>query len=119
MFNNFIQTLNLCMQSKKRLVCIAASTLMLWTTSAPLAPAQSNLRAPSLVPQVAATVVKRTNAAELIQPHRRKLTFSTRPSDYEIFNSRVFFEPLVPMDDKTSTQENSDLARALIGFEQR
>ena len=42
------------------------------------------------------------------------LRFSANPTKEEIFKARVFEEPLVPVGGEPSTQENADLATALI-----
>jgi hypothetical protein len=80
MFNKIIKALDTRMQRKNSFACIAASTLMLWTTSAPLVAAQSDFPAPHTVPPITAKVVNRTNAADLIKPHQRNLVFSSQPS---------------------------------------
>ena len=45
-------------------------------------------------------------------------SFSTPPTDLEIFRARVFGEPLVPFG-PTTAEENSDLAQALLAFSDR
>ncbi len=47
------------------------------------------------------------------------LRFSAEPTDAEIFGARVFDEPLVPVDDQPSTQENQALAAALKAYADR
>ncbi len=60
--------------------------------------------------------VKRASKDELTRPIKKTLAFSSSPSDLEIFNARVFFEPLVPVDDNVSLAENKQLSDALIAF---
>lgn len=43
-------------------------------------------------------------------------TFSTPPTDGEIFSAHVFDEPLVPMGGPSSEAENGDLAQALLAY---
>jgi RHS repeat-associated protein len=61
-------------------------------------------------------------------PHRRfqpgnavmrKLTFSNDPSDFEISQSRLFLEPLLPMNSNLNKEENKELASALLKFKKR
>jgi RHS repeat-associated protein len=47
------------------------------------------------------------------------LHFSAEPTDAEIFNARVFDEPLVPSDGRPRADENRALAGALTGYAQR
>ncbi len=62
---------------------------------------------------------KRPTSAELTKPQVRQLVFSSKPSDFEISNARVVFEPLVPTDSKSSISENKELAQALSAFKAR
>jgi RHS repeat-associated protein len=61
----------------------------------------------------------RPSLTELTKPVVRAAAFTNNPTDLEIFNSRIFFEPLVPMDDKVVPAENQALARALRAFKNR
>ena len=47
------------------------------------------------------------------------LAFSAEPADAEIFNARVFDEPLVPSDGRPRSQENRALAAALEAYANR
>ena len=47
------------------------------------------------------------------------LRFSAEPTDAEIFNARVFDEPLVPSDGQLKPEENRALAGALAGYANR
>ena len=48
-----------------------------------------------------------------------KLRFSEQPTDAEIFNARVFDEPLIPFGGKPNPAENAALAHALSAFAAR
>jgi RHS repeat-associated protein len=62
---------------------------------------------------------KRPSQAELTKPIHRALAFPSNPSDLDILNARVFAEPLVPMDDKSSSSENRALASSLLALKNK
>jgi hypothetical protein len=93
--------------------------LLFVVASGPMPAALANTSLPNLKPSHARHVTtnfKRPSKAELAKPIKRKLAFSNTPSDLEIFNSRVFFDPLLPVDDKISISENRELAKSLLAF---
>ena len=47
------------------------------------------------------------------------LQFSDEPSDSDIFQARVFDEPLIPLPAKSNADENKALAKALVGYASR
>jgi hypothetical protein len=61
----------------------------------------------------------RPSPTELTKPVVRAAVFTKDPTDLEIFNSRIFFEPLVPMDEKVVPAENQALVQALLAFKNR
>ena len=65
------------------------------------------------------STIKRPSLTELTKPVCRVLVFSSKPSDLEIFNARVFSEPLVPMDSKIIVVENQALVKSLIAFKNK
>jgi RHS repeat-associated protein len=54
-----------------------------------------------------------------VQPPSLTPVFSLNTTDFEIFRSGVFIEPLVPMSEPTSATENRALADALLAFHDR
>ncbi len=62
-------------------------------------------------------VVKKLAAAEA--PASARLHFSSRPDEREIFDARVFDEPLLPMGGKPGAEETRALAEALARYADR
>ncbi|HEY9684034.1 MAG TPA: RHS repeat-associated core domain-containing protein [Oculatellaceae cyanobacterium] len=63
--------------------------------------------------------IKKKSFAELTHPSVRKLVFSANPTDLELFNARVFSDPLIPMDNTVTPSENLELAKALSTFREK
>lgn len=91
--------------------------LVAHTSIAPMAVAQptgdaNHLSSPP-PPAMPKSIRKGSKTVTIIQP---KVQFSANPSDIEITESRVFFDPLVPMTTKALPGENQALAKALIAY---
>jgi RHS repeat-associated protein len=63
--------------------------------------------------------IKKKSFAELTRPIARISNFSNNPTDLELFNARVFSNPMIPMDGTASSGENIELAKALSNFRKR
>lgn len=62
------------------------------------------------------TNINRLTRADLTKAIKHQLKFSKDPSDRELNNSRVFKEPLVPLNAAAANLENQELANALQSF---
>ena len=78
---------------------------------------QSNFSGPPPVLTPQNVRVNRTVPA--VQPPSPNVTFSTNPSDAEIFSARVFSCPVVAVGPTKSAGENQALAQALLAFHHR
>lgn len=66
---------------------------------------------------VFSAVTSRTSDAALPNESTKTgLRFSQSPTELEIFNARVFDEPLIPIGGRPTEEENSALANALVGY---
>jgi YD repeat-containing protein len=84
----------------------------------PVAPPQGIVPSfPSAVLTPTNVVVNRTPPK--VEPPDKELKFSATPTDQEIFQARVFSEPIVSMGRSSSLEENRELAAALIAFGHR
>src|SRR4051812_32264537 len=54
-----------------------------------------------------------------VEPPQTALQFSPNPTPQEIFQARVFEEPLVPIGVDPTPAENAALAAALLGYSKR
>ncbi|HLH57089.1 MAG TPA: RHS repeat-associated core domain-containing protein [Verrucomicrobiae bacterium] len=86
---------------------VVAGSMLLW------AGASAAKAAPSI--GAARILTKASPAPIQLAP----LSFSASPSDSEIFNARVFDEPLVPVDNQPTPGENRALATALYNYAHR
>lgn len=59
---------------------------------------------------------QRPTVAELTKPKLRKIAFSNNPTDLEIQNCRVFFEPIIPLSAAGDPGENGSLSRSIQSF---
>lgn len=62
---------------------------------------------------------EKTSLVELTKPQFKDFAFSANPSDQEFLHSNFFSSLLVPMDSKSSSAENQDLAKALTNFKNK
>jgi len=60
--------------------------------------------------------VKVNKSVPAVRPPSAYPEFSAAPSDQEIFQARVFDEPLVPMGGATSVRENRDLSASILAY---
>jgi len=60
--------------------------------------------------------VKVNKSVPAVRPPSAFPQFSASPTDQEIFQARVFDEPLVPMSGVTSATENRDLSESLLAY---
>ncbi|MFN8658459.1 MAG: hypothetical protein U0105_19135, partial [Candidatus Obscuribacterales bacterium] len=110
------QSLKQLMSSLMAVLVAFTQTLVPVLAAEPMHPAKRSQHAPKKKPHNPVGAVSAQERAAMSTARKHQFVLSPAPTDAEIFRSRSFSEPLVPMSGASVAGENAALANALVAF---